>query len=296
MSVLADSAPAKVNLGLFVGPVRASDGRHELATVMQSISLADRLTLEPAAEGAEADLVSCPAVPGENLAAAALRAFRERSGWDAPPHELRIEKLIPVAAGLGGGSADAAAALRLARRASGLGDDAMLAEIAAGLGADVPAQLSPGRWLAGGAGERLTALPQPRGPLALLVLPSEHVLSTASVYARADQLGPTHGLPEIEELWRLLEAALAAGDPLPANHELLENDLQAAALSLAPSISGALDELADAGADHAMVSGSGPTVVGLFARGPDPLERAERAAAALAGRVPAPIVATALGG
>src|SRR5271167_4308485 len=108
-------APAKVNLGLFLGPIRAEDSRHELVTVMQSISLADELTLEPAAAGAVKDELICPAVAGppeENLAAAALRAFRSRTGWDGPPVRLAIVKRIPVAAGLAGGSADAAATLR----------------------------------------------------------------------------------------------------------------------------------------------------------------------------------------
>src|SRR5258705_6152742 len=156
MSVHRALAPAKVNLGLFVGPRRPSDGRHELATVMQSISLADELTLEPAAPGAEQDEVLCPGVPGPpgaNLAAAALRAFRASTGWDAAPVRLTIAKRIPVAAGLGGGSADAAAALRLASHASGAGDERLLRRLAAELGSDVPAQISPGRWLAGGAGE-----------------------------------------------------------------------------------------------------------------------------------------------
>src|ERR1700733_6048404 len=144
-------APAKINLGLFVGPTRA-DGRHELTTVMQSISLADELTLQAApAPDASGDVVVCPGVPGppsENLAAAALAAFRAATGWDAPPLQLHIVKRVPVAAGLGGGSGDAAATLRLAATASGLGDHALLGEIARALGADVPAQVQPGRWLA----------------------------------------------------------------------------------------------------------------------------------------------------
>ncbi len=116
-------APAKINLGLFLGPTR-EDGKHELVTVMQSISLADELTLEWAPAGVEEDEVLCPGVSGppvENLAAAALRAFREATSWGGAPLRLKIDKRIPVAAGLGGGSADAAGALRLARHASGLG-------------------------------------------------------------------------------------------------------------------------------------------------------------------------------
>ena len=91
-------APAKVNLGLFLGAPRAADGRHELVSVMQSISLADELALQTAPAGAAADEVLCPGVDvgeGENLAAAALRAFRQASGWQAPPQRLSILKRIP---------------------------------------------------------------------------------------------------------------------------------------------------------------------------------------------------------
>src|SRR5271163_1207232 len=131
-------APAKVNLGLFLGPTRAEDGRHTLVSVMQSISLADELTLELAGSGLQADELICPGVEGpadENLAATALRAFRERTGWDSPPLRLSIRKRIPIAAGLAGGSADAAATLRLAAHASGLGDRELLGELAGELGA-----------------------------------------------------------------------------------------------------------------------------------------------------------------
>src|SRR5438034_5479213 len=124
MQSLRALAPAKTNLGLFVGPVRAQDGRHELVTVMQSISLADELELAPAAEGVSHDEVVAPLVPGpaaENLAGLALRAFRAATGWAHPPLRLEVRKRIPVAAGLGGGSADAACALRLCAAASGLG-------------------------------------------------------------------------------------------------------------------------------------------------------------------------------
>ena len=101
-------APAKINLGLFLGSTREQDGRHELVTVMQSISLADELTLERAPAGSEQDEVVCPGVsssPAENLAALALGAFRAATGWDAPPLRLSIAKRIPVAAGLGATSA-----------------------------------------------------------------------------------------------------------------------------------------------------------------------------------------------
>jgi 4-diphosphocytidyl-2-C-methyl-D-erythritol kinase len=299
-------APAKVNLGLFLGPPRAKDGKHELVTVMQSISLADELTLEHAPEGTAADEVSCPALPGpptENLAAAALRAFRESTGWGAPPLRLSILKRIPVAAGMGGGSADAAAALRLAGFASGHGDERLLRELAADLGADVPAQVSPGRWLASGAGERLRALPEDGLCIGLLVLPVEAELATGAVYAEADRLGLGRPPAELADRRRELIAVWSAPPPAPGaggsiSEGLLHNDLQSAAMALCPRIVDALTQAREAGADLALVSGSGPTVVGVFFDDTAPETGARRsvsAAGRLAGRQPPPICASPVG-
>ena len=285
-------APAKINLGLFLGPTR-SDGRHELVSVMQSISLADELILEEA-PGASADEVLCPGVPGENLAARALAAFRAATGWDAPPVRLEIRKRIPVAAGLGGGSADAAAALRLAHAASGLGDEGSLFLLGSELGADVPAQVTPGRWLASGAGEVLEALPDPFTPFGVLVLPQKAALSTADVYAAADRLGLPREASVLQERRAALRAAFELAPALPGDPILLQNDLQAAAIDLCPEIAPALRQALEAGAEFALVSGSGPTVLGLFARA-NGLARAERALAGLPGLEPAPLTATSVG-
>jgi 4-diphosphocytidyl-2-C-methyl-D-erythritol kinase len=303
---LAARAPAKINLGLFLGPTR-EDGRHELITVMQPISLADELTLRDTPVGAwagggvgrmdapgakiagereldgERDVVFCPGVPGspaENLAARALAAFRSATGWDAGPLELRIDKRVPVAAGLGGGSGDAAAALRLAAAASGLGEEGLLLEIARDLGADVPAQVRSGRWLASGAGERLQALPAPREFFGVLVLPGAAGLSTAAVYAQADRMGLARERADLAARHEALAGALAGGAALPAT-DLLANDLQDAARALCPAIDAALAQAFEAGADVALVSGSGPTVLGLFA-GADGARRASEAVDALA--------------
>jgi 4-diphosphocytidyl-2-C-methyl-D-erythritol kinase len=287
-------APAKVNFGLFLGPVRLQDGRHELVSVMQSISLADELTLAHAPAGATQDEIDCPGVagpPAENLAARALQLFRAETGWNASPLRLSIVKRTPVAAGLGGGSADAAAALRLAAHASGLGGETLLRQLAARLGADVPAQISPGRWLATGAGERLQELARPNPSFGLLVLPVRATLAAAAVYAEADRLGRGRTAHELEERRGALRIALELGAPIPAVRELLHNDLQQAAISLCPTIEHALSEAREAGADVAFVSGSGPTVVGVFPRA-NALGATERAAAGLAGRDPAPICAT----
>jgi len=148
-------APAKLNLCLYVGATRA-DGLHEIRSLFCPLTLADRIVVS----GAEADEVVCAGVDGPNLARAALEGLR-RLGWDEPPVRIEIEKRIPVAAGLGGGSADAAAVLRLAADLPGV--EALAAE----LGADVPSQLEPSFCLVAGAGERVEPLPPP-GELALV--------------------------------------------------------------------------------------------------------------------------------
>ncbi len=281
MTVLRERAPGKVNVCLFLGPARA-DGRHELVTVFQPLSLADEVTLEPAPLGAGGDEVLCPGVDGDNLAAAALRAFRERTGWDGAPVRVRIDKRIPVAAGLAGGSADAGAALRLAARAAGVEDDDLLRDLAAGLGADVPAQVRPGRALATGAGERLEPLPAPPA-YGVAILPSHERLSTADVYREADRLGLARSA---DALAMALSAVRPRAADLPG--ELLVNDLQPAALSLCPAIGEALEAVRAAGARHALVCGSGPTVAGFF----DDTTGARAAAAMLADRDPRPVAVT----
>src|SRR5918912_1386864 len=157
---LAARAPGKVNLCLFVGAPLA-DGLHPLVSVVQPVTLGDELTLPPAAPGTPADEVVCAAVEGPNLAAAALAGFRAATGWDAPPQRLVIDKRVPVAGGMGGGSADAAATLRLAARAAGGARNGLLHELAVRLGADVPALVKPRRVLMLGAGERVEPLPPP---------------------------------------------------------------------------------------------------------------------------------------
>jgi 4-diphosphocytidyl-2-C-methyl-D-erythritol kinase len=258
-------APAKLNLCLYLGAPR-DDGLHELCSLFEPLALADLVEVTPAA----GDEVVCPGVEGENLAARALTALRER-GWDREPLRIEIEKRVPVAAGLGGGSGDAAAVLRLAA-----GEVADLPRLAAELGADVPSQLRPSLALVGGAGERVEPLPEPAEHAAVL-LPGGGGLSTAAVFAEADRLGLGRSAAELDELAaRLREVAGAGASPL-AYPELLVNDLEAAALSLRPDIGDALRGLLEVGAPVAVLSGSGPTAVGLF---PD-LAAARAAAASL---------------
>ena len=243
---MRELAPAKINLCLCVGPPR-HDGLHELVSLMQSVTLCDELE----ASDAGRDEVVCPGVEGPNLVSAAVAAFREATGWDGPPQRIEIVKRIPVAAGMGGGSADAAAALRLLARRSGTALGALEA-VAAALGSDVPSQLRPGRALVRGAGELVTPLPDPAG-FGVLVLPSRARLATAAVYREADRLGTPRSAAGL--------AQLAGVDPLELTGV---NDLAAAALSLEPSIADALSRAVAASASKAMVCGSGPTVIGLF--------------------------------
>jgi 4-diphosphocytidyl-2-C-methyl-D-erythritol kinase len=265
---LTARAPGKVNLCLFLGPTRL-DGRHEVVTLLESVSLADEVTVSPA--GGVRDEVICPGVEGVNIMTQALDALRRR-GWEGPPVRITVHKRIPVAGGMGGGSADAAAVLRAARTLSPI-DDATLASLAASLGADVPSQLRPGLTLGTGAGDLVEPI-DPLPPHAFVIVPQAFPLSTADVYREADRLG----LPRDEpDLARRLRAVRTGGMPR------LVNDLEPAAISLRPEIALALDAVRDAGADVAMVSGSGPTVFGLYIAEDAP-SRASAAASRLAGR------------
>ena len=251
-------APAKLNLCLYLGP-RRTDGLHSLCSLFEPLALADALDVTEA----ERDEVVCAGVEGENLAARALTALREH-GWQGSPLRIEIEKRIPVAAGLGGGSADAAAVLGLARgsaRDSGGVPD--LEKIAATLGADVPSQLVPALSLVQGAGERVERLPDPAAH-AVVLLPGGGGLSTAAVFAEADRLGLGRDEEELEELAvRLRDAAGAGASPLEYA-DLLANDLEPAARLLRPDIGEVLDALREAGAPLALLTGSGPTAFGLF--------------------------------
>jgi 4-diphosphocytidyl-2-C-methyl-D-erythritol kinase len=271
MTVLErERAYAKINLCLFLGPTRA-DGRHQLVTLFDSVGRFDELIVTPSDTGA--DRVVCAGVEGPNLVGDALAGLRD-AGWAAPPLTVTIDKRIPVAAGMGGGSADAAAMLRCAPRLAPIASPAV-AELAARLGADVPGQLRPGPSLGTGAGELIEPLP-PLAPYGVLVIPRPFQLSTPDVYREADRLGLPRAADELEALHGSLTAVIPPG-PTP---ELIVNDLGAAALSLAPQIGDGLDAARHAGADHVIVCGSGPTVIGIF-DGTDGERRATAAATAL---------------
>jgi 4-diphosphocytidyl-2-C-methyl-D-erythritol kinase len=275
---MIELAPAKVNLCLFLGPARP-DGRHELVTVFESVSLADELTLT-VLEGGR-DEVVCPGVEGPNLVTAALGALRD-AGWTGPPVRIEIAKRIPVAAGLGGGSADAAAALRLAAAVSPL-DHGVAERIARKLGSDVPSQLQPGLWLGTGAGDEVRSV-SPLAPHAFVIVPQRFPLSTADVYREADRLGLPRSAGELARRRRELAGA-------PLTPQLLVNDLEPATVSLAPAVSQALQDIRQAGADQALVCGSGPTAMGIC-WGDDAPQRARAEARSLRGRYPAVVFAT----
>jgi 4-diphosphocytidyl-2-C-methyl-D-erythritol kinase len=248
---MTESAPAKLNLVLQVGARRA-DGLHDLCSLFASLELQDDVRVEPA----EADAVVCPGVSGPNLVMGALQAFRAEA--PAPPLRVTIDKRIPVAAGLGGGSADAAAALRAANALTErpLAPD-VLRRIAATVGADVPSQVEPRHALVTGAGERIEPLDLP--DMTFVLVPSAAGLATSEVYAEADRIGSTRARLDPDAVRALSRA------PLAALADALENDLEPAALSLRPELAARRAELFEAGALAARVTGSGPTVFGVFA-------------------------------
>ena len=267
--------PAKLNLQLAVGPIRA-DGYHEVVTVYHAVSLFDEVTVAPAerdsvvvtGEGAD----SVP-TDGGNLAAYAADALAEATGprtRGVPRLAIRIAKRIPVAAGLAGGSADAAAALVACNELwrTGLSQQE-LCELAAGIGSDVAFALLGGTAIGMGRGELVTpALTS--GAFHWVLAFATGGLSTADVYAACDRIrasrdsrGSEAGDPEPVSVHQpmldnALMAALRSGDPAELG-PLLSNDLQSAALSLRPELRRTLAAGRELGALGALVSGSGPT-------------------------------------
>ena len=252
-------ARAKINLALVVGPLRR-DGKHEVVTLMQSVDLHDVVTLEAG------DALSVSGFPGDTIVTAALEALARAAGV-VPRWHVHIEKQIPVAAGLGGGSSDAATALLLANDTL---DDPLtledLSHVAATVGADVPFFLVEGSQLATGDGTDLVRVDLPVGYAVVLLVPSDETKeSTGSVYEAFDRRGGADGFAERAGALRQALGALAEPRDLRA---LPRNDLAS---------SGLADALLDAGAFRADVTGAGPTIYGLFDDG----AQATRAAAAL---------------
>jgi 4-diphosphocytidyl-2-C-methyl-D-erythritol kinase len=235
-------APAKINLALVVGPLR-EDGKHEVLTVYQRVALSDRIRVEPAVT------TRVDGYPGDTIVREALSVLDGSRGW-----RVTIDKRIPVAAGLGGGSSDAATALRLA--------NAQLAEpvapgrlhqLAARVGADVPFFLADGPQLGSGDGTELEALDLPQDFAVLLVLPRGATKrSTADVYRSFDA---RDGAAGFDDRAAVLRAALARVRRPRDLADLPANDLASSPLA---------DRLRELGAFRADVSGAGPAVYGLF--------------------------------
>jgi 4-diphosphocytidyl-2-C-methyl-D-erythritol kinase len=255
-------AHGKINLHLGVGDAGA-DGYHELVTVFEALGTPETVTLTPA-ETDSVEVVGKYAAAGipvdeRNLALAAVVAFRERTGWNGRV-AITIDKNVPVAGGMGGGSADAAAALVAVAKLADFEDRAVLTEIAAGLGADVPFALLGGIALGRGRGDHLSRV-LARGTHHWVLATSTGQLSTASVYQRVDELrqeGDDADAARLAEPQGVL-TALAAGDveKLAAH---VHNDMTEAAVSLMPDIARVMDEGRRAGAHAVLLSGSGPTV------------------------------------
>jgi 4-diphosphocytidyl-2-C-methyl-D-erythritol kinase len=239
-------APAKLNLALVVGPLR-EDGKHEVVTVLQAVDLADRLALTAAPS------LRVTGFADDTLVEHALRLFAERAGVE-PGFAADIEKRIPVASGLGGGSSDAATALRLANamvpRPLADGD---LDELARGLGVDVPFFLLPAPKLGEGDGTELTPLDLPQDYWVVIVAPGgARKTSTRAVYDAFDARGGPEGFDERRVL--LLEALARVRRPRDLA-ALPRNDLASSPLA---------EELVALGAFRADVTGAGPAVYGLF--------------------------------
>jgi 4-diphosphocytidyl-2-C-methyl-D-erythritol kinase len=252
--------PAKVNLQLGVGPLR-DDGYHDLVNVFHAVSLFDEVTA--VAAGRLSVVVEGESIDGvpqddDNLAVRAARMLARHVGL-VPAAELRIRKSIPVAGGMAGGSADAAAALLACNElwSAGLTRDELI-ELAADLGSDVPFALLGGTAVGLGRGEQLTSA-LVRGRFHWVFALADGGLSTPAVYAECDRLRAAHDRPAAwPRTSSELMAALATGDA-EALGKALTNDLQPAALTLRPSLRRTLDVGRDLGALGALVSGSGPT-------------------------------------
>ncbi len=250
MSLYVD-AYAKLNLSLRVLS-RRPDGFHELQSEVQTIDLADRLTIEIG--GSDLRFTTDRALDGENVAETAARMLLERKRASLGA-QIRLEKRIPVGAGLGGGSSDAAAILNALDRLTPprLSLDA-LSELGAELGSDVPLFLYGGRLRMEGRGERIHALSGRSTAHFVVLVPPIHC-ATGEIYAEWDAREP---------------APLASGDTIPAPGQ---NDLLAAAFALHPALVGYHEAMVDLGAEYSGMSGSGSSFFAAF----DNLDTARRA-------------------
>lgn len=256
---------AKINLTLSVGP-RVADGYHAIESLIVRVGLSDELIVAFADRGPDTLTVTgLPGCPVEgNLVLRALGTVRRRLGHEMPPLVAQLDKRIPMAAGLGGGSSDAAAAIEAAEVMWGVGlAPQVRAEIELELGADVPFFARGGDAArVTGRGESVERLSVPASDIGVLLLTPPFGLSTAHVFARFDELGPPQSAPSVD-------LATALGDPA-ALHDA--NDLWPAAASLEPRLERIRGELERLTRDPWMMSGSGSTLFALYS---SPEEAAE---------------------
>lgn len=265
-------APAKINLCLLAGP-RRPDGYHPICSVMEKIRLFDMLRASFEKDGFGIRLTGSEIPAAENIVLRAVQALEREAGMKLDV-DIELKKEIPIAAGLAGGSTDAAAILRLLSFMFRLElPRERLAAIAAGLGADVPFFMESGPCLARGMGEILEPLPGLPEYAVVLVKPVVS-LSTAEVYALYDEIAsPTDA--GFEACCRETEEALVSlggVEDLPA---IMRNDLELPAAALFPGLFELKQEVMDTGALAALMSGSGPTVFGVY---PDLVAAADAAA------------------
>ena len=253
---------AKVNLTLRVGE-RGRDGYHELESNFLRIGLADDLTVA-FGNGLGADLLPVSGLPGangtDNIVLRAFDATRRALGHELPPLVAHLEKRIPIGAGLGGGSADAASAIDCALQMWGAAlSPAMLADVALELGADVPFfAANAAAALVRGRGEQVEVLPEPRSDIGLLIVTPALALSTTAAFARFDELNlagqstTTRETPDLEDLAASAERLRDA------------NDMWAAAITLAPELAVLRDELERQTDRPWLMSGSGSTLFAIY--------------------------------
>lgn len=254
-------APAKINVGLWVKNKRP-DGYHDLETIFQTISLEDTITLHESFEPGIRITCSNPNVPSgaDNLAFKAAKIFLERFGIE-PALDIRIEKRIPMAAGLAGGSTDAAAVLTgLPKLFEKTATPAELMDMAAFLGSDVPFLVRGGLAVGAGRGEKLEFYEQPKNPLTVVIaIPNDVSVSTKWCY---DNYTPGNNETKGRAFAMILEA-FRKGD-LQSLRKLVFNDLESVTLHRYPIVQKVKELLSSTGDGVVLMSGSGPSVFGIF--------------------------------
>lgn len=271
LDVVSCRVPGKINLDLSVGPLR-EDGFHEVSTVYHAVGIYDQVTVQPAKSwSVHVTGPYAARVPTDDtnlaLVAAKTLARRRPRGGPMVPLRIDIDKQIPVAGGMAGGSADAAASLIACREVWGMDhvENDLLEQIGAGLGSDIPFLMHGGTAIGSGRGEHITPV-LARGELHWVLWAGEGLgLSTPQVYAECDRLRTERGakVPAPAPSEELMTALRRMDADAVAQH--LKNDLQDAAISLQPLLSEVLAAGLELGARGGLVSGSGPTVAFLVA-------------------------------